>query len=42
MEPTVVEFIDADDLIGYGTATSFLIWLTGLLIHTDLNGEEAA
>jgi hypothetical protein len=39
---TVDPMIDADDLIGYGTAVSFLIWLTGLLMHTDLDGEEAA
>lgn len=41
METTVEPTIDADDLIGYGTAVSFLIWLTGLLLHSE-EQEEAA
>jgi hypothetical protein len=41
MESTVEPQLDADDLIGYGTAVSFLIWLTGLLLHCS-EQEEAA
>jgi len=39
---TVVEFIDADDLVWYGVAHRFLVWLTALLMRTSYDGEEAA
>lgn len=39
---TVDPMIDADDLIGYGTAVRFLIWLTAVLMRASDQGEEAA